>query len=467
MLKALMIRKKISDKNKELEALRTKCNELEAKKSEFETRESELASDIEAASTDEERSAVEEAVEAFENEKKECDVQTEEVVNQINDLEGEVKELERELEETEASQTPEANPIEPTKKEITEERNSIKMFKTRSLNTMTFEARSAIVAREDVKATLASVRSLIKEKRTVTGSEVFIGTSIFELVKENILEYSKLYQEVKLQFTNKDGRVPVEGTIPEAIWVECCAAIPELAIAFTDEELDCHKVAGFFAICDASVEDADIDLLDTLTDALSAALGLAVDKAILYGTGVKMPLGVVTAINADDSLKTTNLITIESSKTGKELFKDIIKASGKAKGNYSKGSKIWICSETTRTTLIAEAIEFNASGALVSGVNQSMPVDGGKLIVLNFVPDDNIICGYFDLYSLLVKRGFTLKSSTEVRFLDDQTVIKGTARMDGKPIIKNAFVAIGYGSAPTTSITFAAIASTQPENGEG
>lgn len=339
------------------------------------------------------------------------------------------------------------------------------MFKTRSLNAMTFEARSALVEREDVKATLASVRSLIKEKRTVTGAEVFIGTTVFDLVKENILEYSKLYQRVKAQFTNSNGRVPFEGTIPEAIWVECCDAIPELAISFGSIDLLCNKVAGFFAVCNSRVEDADIDLIDALTDALSAALGKAVDKAILYGTGVKMPTGVVTAINADNTLKTTNLVTIASSKTGKELFKELIKASGKADGKYSTGSKLWICSDKTRVNLVAEAIEFNAAGSLVSGVEQKMPVDGGDIITLDFMADDNIVVGYFDLYALLVKRGFTLAVSTEVRFIEDQTVIKGTARMDGKPVVKGAFVAIGIGSAPATSATFPAVPTTA--NAEG
>ena len=65
MLKALMIRKKLNDAQKELEALRAKSEEL-AK------REAELEADIAAASTEEEQQAVEAAVTEFEAEKTEA-----------------------------------------------------------------------------------------------------------------------------------------------------------------------------------------------------------------------------------------------------------------------------------------------------------------------------------------------------------------------------------------------------------
>ena len=59
-LKALMLRKRISD-------LRTSLNDL--KNVNFDVREAEIEKSIEEANTDEEKSAVEAAVEAFETEK--------------------------------------------------------------------------------------------------------------------------------------------------------------------------------------------------------------------------------------------------------------------------------------------------------------------------------------------------------------------------------------------------------------
>jgi len=51
----------------------------------------------------------------------------------------------------------------------------------------------------------------------------------------------------------------------------------------------------------------------------------------------------------------------------------------------------------------------------------------------------------------------TLESSTEVQFIQDNTVFKGKARADGAPIIPEAFVAINIANtSPTTTMDFAA-----------
>jgi len=77
--------------------------------------------------------------------------------------------------------------------------------------------------------------------------------------------------------------------------------------------------------------------------------------------------------------------------------------------------------------------------------------------VLNFIPDNVIIAGYFDLYLLAERAGTKFASSEHVKFLQDQTVFKGTARYDGLPVISEAFVAIGLGgTTPNATMTFAA-----------
>ena len=91
------------------------------------------------------------------------------------------------------------------------------MFKTRSLNSMNIAERAEFVAREDVQKTLAEVRSLIKEKRTVSGTDVFIGVSIFELIRENVIDYSKLYSRVRAPFTQNNGRQPVSTLVDKLL----------------------------------------------------------------------------------------------------------------------------------------------------------------------------------------------------------------------------------------------------------
>ena len=84
------------------------------------------------------------------------------------------------------------------------------------------------------------------------------------------------------------------------VWTDCCANLNELSLTFYDLELDCWKVGGYFAVCNANLEDSDLNLASELLTAIGKAIGLALDKAILYGLGTRMPKGKTTlsVINA-------------------------------------------------------------------------------------------------------------------------------------------------------------------------
>ena len=137
---------------------------------------------------------------------------------------------------------------------------------------------------------------------------------------------------------------------------------------------------------------------------------------------------------------------------------------GNAKGKFSRGAKVWCMNETTYTNLIADMVAINAAGAVVSGVNGAMPVVGGIIEVIDFIPDNVIIAGYFDVYNLIERAGQKFATSEHYRFLADQTVIKGTARYDGTPnVYAKSFVAIGLnGVTPNADMTFAPDTANEP-----
>ena len=438
-LKALMLRKKIDGAKKSLEAVVEKDNELK-------TREAELEKAIAETETDEERSAVEEEIAKFEADKAENDAAKAQIEETIAGLE-------TELADEEAAQETPAPAAEPVAEPVTEERSVINTMTKRFFNLSAVE-RDAMFAREDVKSYLSEVRSCIREKRALqnvglTIPEVFLG-----LIRENIENYSKLYKHVTVRRLSGDGRVVVMGTIPEAIWTDCCANLNELDLKFNDEEFACWKVGGYYAVCNANLEDSDVDLAAEILTALGQAIGLALDKAILYGTGTRMPQGIVTRLVQTEKpasysttardwvdLHTSNIKPINSSgMTAAQLFSAIVTDFGAAKGKYSRGEKVWVMNESTYTELTAAAVSLNAAGAIVSGIGATMPVVGGIIEVLDFVPDHVIIAGYFDLYTLAERAGAKFATSEHVRFLSDQTVMKGTARYDGKPVIAEGFV---------------------------
>ena len=247
------------------------------------------------------------------------------------------------------------------------------------------------------------------------------------------------------------------GTAPEAFWEEACDPIYELAASLAQVEVDQFKVAGYIPLCNALLEDSDIDLLDEIMTLILQSIGFALDKAIVYGTGVKMPTGVVTAIDDDDAVKLTNEVKIGTSdSTGIKLFQALLAAVAETENNYARGELTWVMNGKTYRRLQSESLSINASGLLVSAVNGTFPVLGGAMEVLNFIPDKNIVVGYFELYVLAERKGMTIDQSEHVKFIQDQTVVRGRARYDGKPAIVKAFAVIAFDNTnPTTSVDFA------------
>lgn len=334
---------------------------------------------------------------------------------------------------------------------------------------MTVQERDAFFARDDVHEFLERVRTLGIQNRAITGAELTIPSVMLDLLRENIEEYSKLYKHVRVQSVPGKARQTIQGTIPEAVWTEMNAAINELSLVFNDAEVDGYKVAGYMVINNAVLKDSDIDLASTIITSLGQSIGLALDKAILYGTSKKMPTGVVTRLAQAakpetypdtarewKNLSSSNIVSIAAAKKGVDLFKEIVIASGNAKGKYSTGNRFWAMNETTKTKLVAEALSFNAAGAIATGMGDTMPIVGGAIETLDFIPDNVIVGGYGDLYLLAEREGAQITQSEHVKFLEDQTVYKGLARYDGLPVIAEGFVAIGIlGTTPTADMTFA------------
>ena len=462
-LKALMLRKRIDLKTREMASVRDQLDALKQ-------REDELARAIDEVQQEEEQAAVQEAVDQLIEEK-------ENLVKSAEELDAIIKDLEQQLAETESQQDPEAAPAPAPEAPVPEqenERSHSVMIKRDSFRATLRTRLAEMVTRDDVKDYLGKVRTAQMEKRAINNVGLTLPVVLLDLLKENVENYSKLYRHVRVRNIKGESRQIIMGTVPEAIWTDCCANLNELDLGFNDLEMDCYRVGGFFAICNANLEDSDLDLAAELIEALGQAIGLAVDKAILYGrngaTAQKMPLGIVTRLAQTEQpanypatarpwvdLHTTNIITILAGTSGAALIAAIVSAFGAAKGKYSRGEKVFVMNEKTYTELMAATVQVDGNGRIVAGVSDTMPVIGGIIEVLGFLPDNVIIGGYFDLYTLAERAGAKFASSEHVRFLQDQTVYKGTARYDGAPAIAEGFVAIGLGgnTPAANAVTFA------------
>lgn len=463
-LRQLMLTRKIEQRKSAL-------NEILEQERSLQKRAKDLEASIDEAKTDEEIAAVEEEINKLDTDKAELE-------GKKGTLEGEITALEGELEQlnsNEPQNTPSGNQGEERKNT---QGGEIRMRAGKFFSGMTREAVTSLISRDDVKEFLVRTRELIGQKRAVSGAELTIPEVMLDLLRDNLNRYSKLITKVRLKPVGGKARQNIAGTIPEGIWTEAIAKLNELSISFNQVEVDGYKVGGFIPVPNSTLEDSDLNLANEILDALGQAIGLAVDKAILYGTGTKMPIGVATRLaqtakpanwgtNAPTwtNLSASNLLKIDGATlSDTKFFASLLLQLGVAKPNYSTGETFWAMNRKTKMAIMSKAVTFNAAGAIVAGQLNKMPIESGDIIELDFIPDNDIIGGFGSLYLLAERAGSQLAVSEHVRFIEDQTVFKGTARYDGMPVIGEGFIIVNIANtAPTTTITFASDAANAPE----
>lgn len=465
MLKALMLRRSIDAKKAELAA-------LEEKDAEFVTREAALEAAINEVEpgNQEQEAAVTAEIETFENERTDHQSQKKALTEEVQHMEEALEELERSAPKPQ-KHDPEHG--EKVRGDMHMETINIRALprNQRAFDALSGERRAAILAQEDTKTFLTQLRSMKGQSRAVTGGELTIPVVFLDLIAENMYRYSKLLNRVRIRNVSGEARQTIAGTVPEAVWTEMCAAINELTFAFNQITLDGYKVAGFVPVCNSLLEDNDVNLASWIVEMLSESIGLAMDKAILYGKGTGMPLGIVTRLaqqsapanypaNAPawEDLHTSNIKQIGGdSVTGAVFWAALVEATGNTFTRYSRGEQFWAMNSKTYAKLKSKLITFTATGDIVANIFGVLPIVNGDVDILEFMPDGDIVGGYGDLYLLAMRSGMTIESSREVQFIQDNTVYKAKQRADGQPIIPGAFVAININNvAVTTVMDFAA-----------
>lgn len=453
-LKQLMLSKKIEQRKAELDVLLEQDTGLKKRSAELETA-------IDEAKTDEEIALVEEEANKLEADQAELDEKKGKLQGEITALEGELEQL-----NSKDPDTPPASGTEPAATRGNFRQGGEVRMKRGFFAGMNRGEVETLIARDEVKEFLQRVRGFMAEKRSVSGSDLLIPDVMLGILRDNIAVSSKLITKVNYKPIKGKARQNITGTVPEAVWTEMVGALNELEMSFNQVEVDGYKVGGFIAVPNSTLEDSDIALASEIMMQISKAIGIALDKAILFGTGTKQPLGIVTRLAqtsepADYSanapawvdLHTANISKVST--TGAALIGSIITAFGACKNDFSDGRKFFAMNSVTYAYLMSTLLNFNAAGALVTGMNSQMPILGGDIVILDFMSNYDIAGGYGDLYLLVEREGTVLAASEHVKFVEDMTVFKGLARYDGLPVIAKGFFVINIKNADaTTTETF-------------
>lgn len=478
-LKMLLLAKKLKDLRAAGEALQTAKAEIEGKRKTWKEREERataMLDEITAETPQEERDAFD--AECAEIEAEDAAIRAEEEANAqaITENENAAAAVQAEIDEINVRSKEGAKNAaagkEPGKKPET--RKGVEYMETRE--EMRARQLHEICQADEMRTALANVREYCQ--RGVTNAQLTVPTVMVPMVRESIERYSKLMKHVNKVTLPGEGKVTMLGKIPEAVWTDNAGKLNELSLKLAQVKVDVNKVGGYIPIPNPFLQDSDENLAGIIVDYLGQSIGYGLDKAVIYGTGTDMPVGIIPrltfAYNASTAPKPswwqtnmpdyTDLSTSNVGKasaasvTGTALFKEIIKVLGKIKPQYvgGSGNKFWAMSPATWLTLQAELLSINSAGAIVTGAQAEMPIIGGAVEILDFIPDNNIIGGYGQAYLLAERRGIELMSSEHAKFTDDVTVFRGKARYDGIPVAGEAFAAFSISTtavatSPTTA----------------
>lgn len=428
-----------------------------------------------AAALDAQLEGVEDEVPAeLEQQVQEVADSLEAVATEIADLDQEIADLDTEIADID-DQLPgsSSNPSSNRSRDGPVNAPTAARFRCRSRCFENRTQRDAFYAQSPVKSFLQRIRSMAAVgTRSARGAELTIPTEVLDILRDNLNQYSKLITKVRLRTVSGHARQNIIGKVPEGVWMEMAGALNNLEFRITDIETDGFKVGGFIPIDNYVLADSDVALGEEIMYMLGQAIGYALDKAIVFGLGPnsKMPVGIVTRLaqtqqpvywgqNQGDwtDLHSSNVMQLNlAALDGVAFFIPFLTALAKAKPTFSTDGKIWIMNDATRQDILIRALSFNANAALMSGIENTMPVVGGEIITLEFMPDHMVVGGYGDEYLLVERDGGTFASSDAPLFIQDKTVFKGTARYDGQPASGEAFDALTYdNTVPLTKMDFA------------
>lgn len=470
-LKQLMITKKIAD----LEAERTQLSGEIAKTLERrnawtarEAQAEEAFRELNENSTAEERKAVEDEAAALEKEDNEIRADEEKQTTRSGEIDDEIEKLKGELEEINkrAKTPPQSSTPVPSAKTTKRGDNSM------NYRNHTPEFRERVrecASRAETKEFFGGLRAVA---RGVSNANLTVPAVMLPLIREVIDANSKLTKHLNHKLVKGESKQNILADAPEAVWTEMPGAINELSFDFKQIKVDGFKVAGFVPIENWLLEDSDEDLAGIVIDTLGKSIALAKDKAVIYGDGNGRPVGILARLTATtqptwwqtNMPAFTNISATHVSKQSAASVKDqallaeALTALAVAKNKYAAatGDLFWAMNSATWKKLKIMTMNFNASGAIVAGMDGQLPIIGGAVEELDFIPEGHIIGGYGNHYLDVERAGMKIAKSDAPRFIEDQTLFKATARYDGIPVYGEAFAAFSLNQTAVTAsaVTF-------------
>ena len=273
-------------------------------------------------------------------------------------------------------------------------------------------------------------RQLNAEQRAAVSASGAIPTQTLNKIIAR-LDDSPLLSRVDLTHIPGNVSIPVEDSVADVSWVAMGTAATDSADTITTVSLAAYKLIKTVEIT-ADVEAMAIGAFETwLVNRLANKMQLALDNAVINGTGTNQAKGIVTELSSATGTFTkakatyANLITIISSLGTK----------------YAANA----CFIMPRTLFYTDVMGIvDNSGKPVIHTDAESPskfnILGYPVIIDDMVPADNILFGDLRAYKLNIAKAPAITADDSVAFRTGSRVYRVLALADGKLAETAAFV---------------------------
>jgi HK97 family phage major capsid protein len=410
-LKQIMLGKKIEQRKSALA-------DILIQEEGFKTRSAELEAAIEEAKTDEEIATVEESINTLDAEKTALDEKKSTLEGEIADLEGELEQL---------------NSKVPAQQKRSNDKGEVE-------NMNRFQVRELLKTGEYFKRSeVTAFYEQFKNLRAVSGGELTIPDVVVNRIMDIMGDFTTLYPLVDKVQVKGTTRILVDTDTTAATWIEQAGAVAAGNVGtITNVDFDGFKVGKVTFVDNYLLQDSIINLDAYVTKKIARAIALALDLAILKGTGAanKQPDGIIPQIPAG------NLKNVASNSKLVEFVKPLGLIDS---GADSVGEIVAVMKRSTYYNRFLEfSINVNAQGEIVGKLPNLKNPDllGLRVVFNNNMDEDKVLYGDFSKYTLVERENITIDNSEHIKFVEDQTAFRGKGRFDGKPVKKDAFVLV-------------------------
>lgn len=314
------------------------------------------------------------------------------------------------------------------------------------------EAKSA--ANEDINNNAVMIERGLKPLTTeekayyneVIGGAGFAGTqklmpaTVFDRVFEDLRVNHPLLSEIN--FVNTTGVtewITRNNDVEAAWWGKLCDAIKKkLEVAFKKETTDLYKLSAFVPVCKAMLDLGPVWLDKFVREILFESLAIALELAIVAGTGKEQPIGMLKDLAGSvvegvypDKEKVV-LADLKPGTLGASIMAPLTKSGKRAVPNVL----IVVNPLDYWEKIFAHTTMLTADKTYIYGV---LPIPA-KIVQSVAVPKGTLIAGMAKDYFMGVGSAQKVEYSDHYKFLEDERTYITKQYANGKPIDNDSFL---------------------------